>query len=113
MKLHMAVPVATAGLLFTVLVCANVSQAQNRSDQSNPFVSVVTDRSFTVSGRVVSTRGGSLVVRIDDHGHRIPFSLGSGVSTSDLRVGSRVNVRYHASGATGQVADEIQVVARR
>jgi hypothetical protein len=77
----------------------------------NRFAPDVNQRSFTVTGTVVSARSGSLVVRIDDHGHTIPFSLGPSVSPTELRAGSRVSVRYHPTGATGQVADEVAVIA--
>jgi hypothetical protein len=78
---------------------------------ANPFAADVNQRSFTVTGTVVSARSGLLVVKIDDHGHPIPFSLGSSVSPADLRAGSRVSVRYHPTGSTGQVADEVAVIA--
>jgi hypothetical protein len=77
----------------------------------NPFAADVNQRSFTVTGTVVSVGSGSLVVKIDDHGHPIPFSLGPSVSPAELGAGSRVSVRYHPTGSTGQVADEVTVIA--
>jgi hypothetical protein len=71
----------------------------------------VEQRSFTVTGTVVSARSGALVVRIDDHGHRITFSLGPRVTPGELRAGSRVSVHYRPTGATGQIADEVEVIA--
>jgi ferric-dicitrate binding protein FerR (iron transport regulator) len=79
--------------------------------QSNPFVLDVEQRSFTVTGTVVSARSGALVVRIDDHGHRITFSLGPRVTPGELRAGSRVSVHYRPTGSTGQVADDVEVLA--
>jgi hypothetical protein len=107
MKLHSTTLLAGAALVVTVAVCAEAGRASDQRVPSNPFVTNVDARSFTVSGTVVSARGGVLVVRIDDHGHSIPFSLGSGVSAP--KAGARVSVRYHPSGATGQVADEVNV----
>jgi len=65
-----------------------------------------------VTGTVVSERDGSLVLKIDDHGHRIPFSLSRSVSPAELESGARVSVRYHPTGSTGQAADAVEVVAR-
>ena len=77
----------------------------------NPFAADVNQRNFTVTGTVVSARSGSLVVKIDDHGHPIPFSLGPSASPAELRAGSRVSVRYHPTGSTGQIADAVEVIA--
>jgi hypothetical protein len=98
-----------AALVSSALVWAQSTPAA----AVNPFAADTYQRSFTVTGTVVSVRGGSLVVKIDDHGHRIPFSLGPSVSPADLRAGSRVSVRYHATGSTGQAADEVVVLAGR
>ncbi len=111
MKLHVTTALVAAGLLLTLALRAEAARTSNQPIRSNPFVEKATDRSFMVDGTIVSARGGSLVVRIDDHGHHIPFSLGSGVSASRLEPGSRVSVRYHPSGATGQIADDVQVLA--
>ncbi len=110
MKLHLTTLLAGAALVVTAAVCAEASRASDERAQATPFVTNVDARSFTVSGTVVSARGDTLLVRIDDHGHRIPFSLGSGVDKP--KAGSRVSVRYHPSGATGQVADEVRVLGR-
>ena len=110
MKLHLTTLLAGAALVVTVAVCVEAGRASD--ERSNPFVSNVTDRTFTVPGSIVSVRGETLVVRIDDGHHRIPFSLGPGVSAGELKVGNRVSVRYHPLGATGQMADEIQVLGR-
>ncbi len=100
------------GAAFVALcVSAGVAGAAG-SAQSDPFVTNVGARTYTVTGTVVSLRGETLVVRIDDHHHHIPFSLGAGVSVGKLKAGTRVSVRYHPSGATGQVADEVTVLGR-
>ena len=106
MKLRVTALLLGAALVATLCVSVGVAKAASR-DQSSPFVTNVDARSFTVSGTVVSVRGDTLVVRIDDHGHSIPFSLGRGVDKP--KVGARVIVRYHPSGTTGQVADEVKV----
>lgn len=104
---HLTTLLAGAALVVAVAIGAEASRASDERAPASPFVTDVDTRSFTVSGTVVSTRGDTLVVRIDDHGHRIPFALGSGVDKP--KVGARVTVRYHPSGTTGQVADAIQV----
>lgn len=107
MKRHAIALLAAAGLASPALVWA-----QGRaSEQPNPFAKDAARRSITVTGTVVSARSGSLVVKIDDHGHRIPFSLASSVSPADLRDGARVSVRYHPTGATGQTADAVEILA--
>jgi hypothetical protein len=88
-----------------------VSPAFPASGQPNPFAPDVDQRSFTVTGTVVSVRSGTLVLRIDDHQHRIPFSLGPSVSPAQLRAGTRVSVRYHPTGSTGQAADAVEITA--
>lgn len=97
-----------AGLASSALVWA---QSSPPAGQSTPFAVDVDQRSFTVTGTVVSARSGALVLRIDDHGHRIPFSLGPAVSPAELRPGSRASVRYHPAGSTGQVADAVEILA--
>jgi hypothetical protein len=100
--------------LVAGLASSGLAQAQGSPGpgQSSPFVRDVEQRSFTVTGTIVSSRSGALVVRIDDHGQRIPFSLGPRVSPAELRAGSRVRVHYHPTGATGQIADGVEVLAR-
>ncbi len=49
-----------------------------------------------------------MVVRIDQHGHSIPFQISSSSQVaSGLKPGSRVTVVYHPLGATGQMADSV------
>jgi hypothetical protein len=106
-KHYASVFLITAALISSAFVWAQSTPAAG----VNPFAADVNQRSFTVTGTVVSVRSGSLVVKIDDHGHPIPFSLAPSVSPAELRAGSRVSVRYHATGSTGQVADEVAVIA--
>lgn len=64
------------------------------------------------TGTVVSKSADALVVRIDDHGHRILFDLGGETILSDaLAPGQHVQVTYHPTGPTGQAADSVAVVA--
>ena len=111
MKLHLSTLLAGAALVATA-VCTETARASDERGPQDPFLSNVNARGFTVSGTVVSARGGTLVVRIDDHQHHIPFSLGAGVSISGLQAGGRVSVRYHPAGETGQVADAVQSLGR-
>jgi hypothetical protein len=77
------------------------------------FTSNTEQRTFVVTGTVVRARDGRLVVRIDDHRHTMPFELSSGVEPP--APGSKVAVTYRPTGATGQAAEQIQVLeeARR
>ena len=106
---HYVTALLAAGFASSALALA---QADPAAGQSIPLVRDVEQRSFTVTGTVVSARSGALVVRIDDHGHQITFSPGPGVRPTDLRPGSRVSVRYRPTGSTGQVADDVEVLAR-
>jgi hypothetical protein len=66
---------------------------------------------LTTVGKVVSLGNTSMVVKIDDHGHPIPFVIGtSTVMTTGIEVGSRVKVVYHPIGSTGQIADSVIVI---
>lgn len=66
---------------------------------------------FTTSGTVVAAGRDSLVVRIDDHGHRIPFAIEkSSALPAGVGVGSRVSVSYHPTGTTGQAADTVTLL---
>ena len=87
------------------------AQGDPAPGRSTPFAVDVEQRSLTVTGMVVSAQSGALTVRIDDHGHGITFSPGPRVSPAELRAGSRVRVHYHPAGSTGQIADEVEVLA--
>jgi hypothetical protein len=74
---------------------------------------VETSSKITIPGTVVSSQQDKLVIRTDDHGHRMTFDVTSATTLPDgLRRGARVAVTYHAIGATGQAADEVRVVDR-
>ena len=69
---------------------------------------------LVAQGKVVAKSGDSLVVRTDDHGHRIAFAVDRRTAMpADLAVGSHVRVVYHARGSTGQAADEVKVEPER
>ena len=105
---HSVTAFLAAGFVSSALALA---QGNPAAGPSIPLTRDVEQRSFTVTGTVASARSGALVVRIDDHGHPITFSLGPRVSPTDLRAGSRVSVRYRPTGSTGQVADDVEVLA--
>ena len=72
MRHYASVFLAVAALASSAFVWAQSNPAAG----VNPFAADVNQRSVIVTGTVVSVRSGSLVVKIDDHGHPIPFSLG-------------------------------------
>jgi len=70
--------------------------------------------SIRTTGTVVSRNADALVVRIDDHGHRIRFDVDRGTVLSDaLAPGQHVQVTYHPTGPTSQAADSVTVVPSR
>ena len=112
---------ALAGLAIATGVA--VREAQAGAQQSGPaqlenqpgsghdkFVVDADKREVDVTGTVLSNRNGRMVVQIDDHHHRIPFQLSASAAAEHVQPGSRVDVSYHPTGATGQEADEIQVL---
>lgn len=110
--------VVAAGLGLGVSAAAQTGPNGPNGPSPNPeaagtghdaFVTDASHRTFTVTGTVVRHRGSEMVVRIDDHKHRIPFQLAAGVG-QDVRVGSHVSVTYHPEGTTGQVAEQIQML---
>jgi hypothetical protein len=67
---------------------------------------------FTTTGTVVSTGRDSIVVRIDDHGHKIPFAIAAPtVLPAGVAAGSRVSVTYRPTGPTGQEAYAVTLLA--
>ncbi len=68
---------------------------------------------ITIPGTVLSSGRDTLVIRTDDHGHRMSFDVGTATSLPEgLRRGAHVSVTYHPLGPTGQAADEVHVVER-
>jgi hypothetical protein len=115
---RLSVWLIAAGLALAVEAAAQGTSATAANPSPNPnppgggrdaFVSETTQRTFTVTGTVVRDRNGQMVVRIDDHGHRIPFQVEPGAGP-DVAAGSRVAVTYHPTGATGQAAERVQVL---
>jgi hypothetical protein len=65
-------------------------------------------------GTVLKKDANSLVIRTDDHGHRIAFDIsGQTVVPEGLAVGRHVQIDYHANGPTGQTADRVTLVEAR
>jgi hypothetical protein len=65
---------------------------------------------FVATGKVVAKTSDSLVVRTDDHGHKIAFAVDrSTVLPEDLAIGRHVRVVYHPMGSTGQTADKVTI----
>ena len=65
---------------------------------------------FVATGTVVAKTADSLVVRTDDHRHKVAFTVDrSTVLPGDLAVGRHVRVVYHPMGSTGQAADTVAV----
>jgi len=66
---------------------------------------------ITTTGTLVSKGVDSLVVRIDDHGHRITFGIDRTTVLPDgLVAGRRISVVYHPTGSTGQTADNVTLL---
>jgi len=65
---------------------------------------------LVATGKVVAKGSDSLIVRTDDHGHKITFVVDrSTVLPEDLATGRHIRVVYHATGSTGQTADKVTV----
>jgi hypothetical protein len=63
---------------------------------------------LVATGKVVAKSSDSLVVRTDDHGHRIVFDVDRNTALPDgLAVGRHVRVLYRANGSTGQTAERV------
>jgi hypothetical protein len=66
---------------------------------------------LVATGKVVAKTSDSLVVRTDDHGHRITFDVESRTALPDgLAVGRHVRVLYRANGSTGQTAERVSLL---
>jgi hypothetical protein len=91
--------------LYALVVLTSIGAAVA---QTADTVTLQTTDRITVSGTLESIGSGSMVVRIDQHGHSIPFQVASASEVpSGLKPGSRVTVVYHPLGATGQMADTV------
>ena len=91
--------------LYALVVLTSIGAAVA---QTTDTVTLQTTDRITVSGTLESIGSGSMVVRIDQHGHSIPFQIPSASQLpSGLTPGSRVTVVYHPLGATGQMADTV------
>jgi hypothetical protein len=104
-----------AALALSAGLATAQSPDQSAASPSSPRgadVGAATDDGIVISGTVVSTGNGTLVLSTDDHRHRMRFDLGSAAGASELRRGQRVSVRYHATGATGQAVDEVRPLDR-
>jgi nitrate reductase NapAB chaperone NapD len=85
--------------VLAVVVAAAAAATSTIHAQSNEI---------TTTGTVVSKSATSLVVRIDDHRHRIAFDLDAATKLPDsLAAGQRVSIVYHPTGSTGQKADTV------
>jgi hypothetical protein len=63
---------------------------------------------LVAKGTVVSKKGDTLVVRTDDHQHRIAFDIDRNtVLAEGVAVGQKVHVVYRANGPTGQTAQKV------
>lgn len=68
---------------------------------------------ITIPGTVISAGHDKLVIRTDDHGHRMSFNVASASALPEnLRKGTHVAVTYHPEGPTGQQVDQVQAVDR-
>ena len=95
-----AVALALAGLASTGRAVADSSSTQP-------------SREITIPGTVVSPGHDKLVIRTDDHHHRMSFDVASASALPEnLRAGTHVEVTYHPEGPTGQQVDQVQVVDR-
>jgi len=81
---------------------------------SVPLASAGDEGAFNLEavGKVVALDKDQMVVKLDEHGHRIPFAIGNDSEIArGVKVGSHVKVEYHATGTTGQMVDEAQTVS--
>jgi hypothetical protein len=65
---------------------------------------------YVANGTVVAKTADSVVIRTDDHGHKVTFAIErTTVLPGDITVGRHVRVVYHPMGATGQTADTMAI----
>jgi LPXTG-motif cell wall-anchored protein len=89
-----------------------VPGADTQSRRYESQTGAAADTGIVISGTVVSASGGTLVLRTDDHRHRMRFDLGTASGSNELRRGDRVSVRYQPTGATGQSVLEVKALGR-
>jgi hypothetical protein len=69
---------------------------------------------LVATGTVVQKQSDKLVIRTDDHGHKITFEIDRSTSLPDaLGAGKHVQIEYRADGSTGQTAERVTLVERR
>jgi hypothetical protein len=81
-------------------------------DQRMGVTEFVPQDRIVISGTVVSSREGALVIRSDDHRHNMRFDVAQAKLPQDLKRGQRVRVAYHATGPIGQAADQVETIDR-
>ena len=100
----LAVP-AVLALALASLASTGRAAADNASTRPS--------NEITIPGAVLSASHDKLVIRTDDHGHRMSFDVASASTLPEnLRRGTHVAVTYHPEGPTGQQVDQVQVVDR-
>jgi hypothetical protein len=101
----LAIP-AVAALALAGLASTGRAAADNRTN-AQP------SREITIPGTVLASGHDKLVIRTDDHHHRMSFDVASASTLPEnLRRGAHVEVTYHPEGPTGQQVDQVQVVDR-
>jgi hypothetical protein len=77
-----------------------------------PFVAAsAAPTELAATGTVVSKKADALVVRTDDHRHRITFDVDRSTALPDgLAVGRRVRIVYRPNGSTGQTAEKVTLL---
>ncbi len=99
---------AVAALALAGFASTGRAQADRPSAQASQ-----PSREITIPGTVISAGHDKLVIRTDDHHHRMSFDVASASALPEsLRRGTHVEVTYHPEGPTGQQVDQVQVVDR-
>ena len=94
-----------AAALYALVALTSIGTALA---QTTDTITLQTTDRITVTGTLESIGSDRMVVRIDQHGHSIPFQIASSSQVaSGLKRGSRVTVVYHPLSATGQMADTV------
>ncbi len=99
MKISVVVVPAVAALVLAGLAAGPSAAAVDQAGR------------ITIPGSLVSSSRDQLIIRTDDHGHRMTFEVAPGASVPDgIRRGVHVNITYHPLGSTGQAVDEVQLI---